>query len=74
MVKLVEDKRVLKGECLPSLDNSGEAAVLAGGYDFAGFELDWGAAVAAPNFLGYSIHGLLPQMFTFENFSCYNNA
>ena len=51
-VELIENKRMLKGECLPSLDNSGEAAVLTGSNDFARFELNGGAAVTAPYFLG----------------------
>jgi hypothetical protein len=47
---------MLKRECLPCLDDSVEAAVFAGSNYFSRFKLNWGAAVAAPDFLGYSIH------------------
>ena len=47
---------MLKSECLPSFNNSGKSAVFAGSNDFAWFKLNWGAAVAAPDFLGYRIH------------------
>ena len=55
LVKLVQNKRMFKSEGLPCFYNGCEAAVLAGGNDFAGFELHWSAAVAAPDVLGYRI-------------------
>jgi len=45
---------MLKSECLTGLDYCGEATVLTGSNKFAWFEFDWGTAVGAFDFLGYS--------------------
>jgi hypothetical protein len=56
LVEFVQYQGMLKRKGLSRLDDGCEAAVLAGSYDFARLELNWRAAVAAPDVLGYGIH------------------